>query len=44
MWTAGELARDFETLGLQVTTFDAGWWSFDMIDDVLPKGVVSPRR
>ncbi|MDA1055358.1 MAG: hypothetical protein O3C40_33580 [Planctomycetota bacterium] len=36
MWTADELARDFESLGLQATMFDAGWWSFDMIDAFLP--------
>ena len=32
MWSARELARDFAALGFEVTTFDAGSWSFDMHD------------
>lgn len=36
MWTADELARDLGAVGFQTTTFDAGSWPFDMIDNLCP--------
>lgn len=36
MWSARELARDFEAVGFEATTFDAGTWGFDMTDRFAP--------
>lgn len=37
MWSQEELAKDFESLGFKVETFDAGHWYYDMDDDLLPE-------
>lgn len=34
MWSAKELARDFEFIGMKTELFDAGSWSFDVYDDI----------
>ena len=34
MWSADELARDFEAVGFEAQTFDAGSWVFDMDEDL----------
>lgn len=36
MWSAEELARDFRTVGFDVTVFNAGTWAFDMWDPLHP--------
>jgi len=33
MWDAEELRRDFEAIGLEAETFDAGTWRFDTADE-----------
>jgi len=37
MWSARELARDMEAVGLEEYTFDAGTWPFDMSDPFYPE-------
>lgn len=34
MWSANELARDFEYIDMKTEIFDAGSWSFDVEDDI----------
>lgn len=34
MWSAKELARDFEYIDMKTEIFDAGSWSFDIKDDI----------
>jgi predicted SAM-dependent methyltransferase len=36
MWSAEELVKDFQSIGMTATTFDAGYWKYDLIDDLLP--------
>lgn len=36
MWSARELARDFEAVGFETATFDAGTWTYDMSDRFAP--------
>lgn len=36
MWSAEELRRDFERIGMATDTFDAGAWSFDLKDELYP--------
>lgn len=38
MWSAEELARDFESVGFETRIGNAGTWSFDMIDELVPEG------
>lgn len=35
MWSAEELAKDFKEFGFKTEIFDAGYWIFDIDDDIL---------
>lgn len=37
MWSAEELVKDFEAIGMTATIFDAGYWQYDVFDDILPE-------
>lgn len=37
MWSAEELARDFQAVGFETEIGDAGSWAFDMIDEFVPE-------
>jgi predicted SAM-dependent methyltransferase len=37
MWSQEELIRDFEFTGMQAEGFDAGFWYYDMEDDIFPE-------
>lgn len=39
MWSAVELARDFEAIGFETSAFDAGTWTFDLPDGLAPAEV-----
>lgn len=37
MWSQEELIKDFQAIGMQATGFDAGFWQYDIDDDILPE-------
>lgn len=37
MWSAEELVKDFESIGMKAVTFDAGCWQYDLLDDIIPE-------
>lgn len=37
MWSQEELIKDFEAFGMKAEAFDAGFWSYDIDDDILPE-------
>jgi predicted SAM-dependent methyltransferase len=37
MWSQQELIKDFEALGMSAEGFDAGFWGYDIDDDILPE-------
>lgn len=37
MWSAQMLVEDFEKVGYRAETFNAGWWSFDQVDELFPE-------
>lgn len=37
MWSQQELIKDFEALGMSAEGFDAGFWNYDIDDDILPE-------
>lgn len=36
MWSEEELIKDFESIGMKASRFDAGTWSYDLEDDIIP--------
>jgi predicted SAM-dependent methyltransferase len=37
MWNADELIKDFESIGMSAKSFDAGYWKYDLDDDLVPE-------
>jgi predicted SAM-dependent methyltransferase len=37
MWNAEELIKDFQSVGMAAESFDAGYWKYDLDDDLLPE-------
>jgi len=37
MWSQEELIKDFQSLGMRAESFDAGFWQYDIDDDMLPE-------
>lgn len=37
MWSQEELIKDFQSIGMEAEGFDAGAWSYDIDDDMLPE-------
>ena len=37
MWNAEELVKDFQSIGLSAEEFDAGFWKYDLDDDLIPE-------
>ena len=37
MWSQEELIKDFQALGMNAVGFDAGFWQYDVDDDMLPE-------
>lgn len=37
MWSQEELIKDFQAIGMHATGFDAGFWQYDIDDDLLPE-------
>lgn len=37
MWSQEELMKDFQIIGMKVSSFDAGVWMYDMDDDIIPE-------
>lgn len=37
MWTTEELIKDFKAIGMDAKSFDAGFWKYDLDDDILPE-------
>ena len=37
MWSQEELVKDFQALGMNAVGFDAGFWQYDIDDDMLPE-------
>lgn len=37
MWSSEELVKDFEAIGMKAMIFDAGYWQYDVFDDILPE-------
>jgi len=37
MWSQQELIKDFEALGMTAEGFDAGFWLYDIDDDIIPE-------
>ncbi len=37
MWSQEELIKDFQSLGMKAEGFDAGFWQYDVDDDMLPQ-------
>lgn len=37
MWNQEELIKDFESIGMIAEGFDAGYWQYDVYDDILPQ-------
>jgi predicted SAM-dependent methyltransferase len=36
MWTQEELIKDFQAIGMEAEGFDAGFWQYDIDDDIIP--------
>ena len=36
MWSQEELIKDFESIGMKALGFDAGFWQYDVEDDIIP--------
>jgi predicted SAM-dependent methyltransferase len=36
MWSQEELIKDFQSIGMEAEGFDAGYWYFDIDDDIIP--------
>jgi predicted SAM-dependent methyltransferase len=36
MWSQDELVKDFESIGMKASGFDAGFWYYDIDDDLIP--------
>jgi predicted SAM-dependent methyltransferase len=36
MWTQEELMKDFQSIGMEAEGFDAGFWQYDIDDDIIP--------
>lgn len=41
MWSQEELIRDFEAIGMTAVGFDAGFWGYDVEDDIVPSDTES---
>ena len=37
MWSQEELIKDFESIDMYAEGFDAGFWEYDVYDDLIPK-------
>jgi predicted SAM-dependent methyltransferase len=37
MWSQEELIKDFQSIGMEAEGFDAGYWYFDIDDDIIPE-------
>ena len=37
MWSAEELVKDFQSIGMLAQAFDAGSWEYDLDDDLIPE-------
>jgi predicted SAM-dependent methyltransferase len=37
MWSQEELIKDFQSIGMQAEGFDAGYWQYDVYDDIVPE-------
>jgi len=37
MWSQEELIKDFQLIGMTAQGFDAGFWEYDVDDDILPE-------
>ena len=37
MWSDEELIKDFQSVGMTAKSFDAGYWKYDMDDDLFPE-------
>jgi predicted SAM-dependent methyltransferase len=37
MWSQEELIRDFQSIGMKAEGFDAGYWQYDVDDDIFPE-------
>ena len=37
MWSDEELIKDFQSVGMTAESFDAGYWKYDLDDDLLPE-------
>lgn len=37
MWSAEELIKDFQSIGMTAESFDAGYWKYDLDDDLIPE-------
>lgn len=37
MWSSEELVKDFQSIGMDASSFDAGSWKYDLDDDLIPE-------
>jgi predicted SAM-dependent methyltransferase len=37
MWSQEELIKDFKSIGMEAEGFDAGYWQYDVEDDIIPE-------
>ena len=37
VWSQEELIKDFQAIGMQAEGFDAGYWKYDIDDDIIPE-------
>lgn len=37
MWSQEELIKDFNAIGMEAEGFDAGYWQYDVEDDIIPE-------
>lgn len=37
MWSQEELIKDFQAIGMSAVGFEAGYWQYDVEDDILPE-------
>jgi predicted SAM-dependent methyltransferase len=37
MWSQEELIKDFQSIGMEAEGFDAGFWQYDIDDDMIPE-------
>ena len=37
VWSQEELIKDFQAIGMQAEGFDAGYWQYDIDDDIIPE-------